>query len=156
MDTWVVWTCLETSYTGNHLKAKLTSMLRWFHKKLKPIARGLLATISTLWLVTAAAPCVMAQTDPIDHGSVHCPMHDGVKKMDADHCGPVTAMSCQMPDINSPATVAFGNMAMVPTLLTVLPVVVAVPDNNISLRQDFFTPDIPAPPLHIQHLTLIL
>jgi hypothetical protein len=76
--------------------------------------------------------------------------------MDADDCGPVTVVSCQMPDINSPATVAFGDMAVTPVLLTVLPVVIALPDNRVPLRHDFFTPDFPAPPLHIQHLTLIL
>jgi hypothetical protein len=155
-ETCFVWRCLEPSYTGIRHTAKLTTMLRWFHKKLKPIARGLLATIATLWLVTSAAPCVMAQSHPINHGSVHCPMHDGVKNIDADHCSPVTAISCHMPDINSPATVAFGNIAVTPALLTVMPVVVAVPDNSIPLQQDFFMPDIPAPPLHILNLTLIL
>jgi len=131
-------------------------MLRWFHKKLKPIARGLLATIASLWLVAGAAPCVMAQSQPMNHASVHCPMHDGVMNMVADDCGTVTAVNCQMPDINSPATVAFGDMTVTPVLLTVLPVVVAVPDNSIPLRHDFFRPDIPAPPLHIQYLTLLI
>lgn len=131
-------------------------MMHWFRRKLKPIARGLLATIASLWLVAGAAPCVMAQSQPMNHASVHCPMHDGSMNMDADDCGPVAAVSCQMPDINSPATVAFGDMAVTPALLTVLPVAVALPDNSISPRRDFFTPDFPAPPLHIQHLTLIL
>jgi hypothetical protein len=49
-----------------------------------------------------------------------------------------------------------GDMAVTPALLTMLPVVVALPDNSITPRHDFFSPDIPAPPLHIQHLTLIL
>jgi hypothetical protein len=131
-------------------------MLHWFHKKIKPIARGLLATVASLWLVTGAVPCVMAQSHLMNHGAVPCPMHDGVVNMDAEDCGPAMAVSCQLPDINSPATVAFGDMAVTPALLTVLPVVVAVPDNSIPLRHDFFSPDIPAPPLHIQHLTLIL
>ena len=131
-------------------------MMHWFRRKLKSIARGLLATIASLWLVAGATPCVMAQSHPMNHGSVHSPMHDGVMNMDADDCGPVTAVSCQMPDINSSATVAFGDMTVTPVLLTVLPVAIALPDNRVPLRHDFFTPDIPAPPLHIQHLTLIL
>jgi hypothetical protein len=61
-----------------------------------------------------------------------------------------------MPDLQSPLAAAMGDMAVTPALLTVLPVVVALPDNSISPRHDFFSPDIPAPPLHIQHLTLIL
>ena len=131
-------------------------MLRWFHKKLKPITRGLLATIASMWLIAAAAPCVMAQSQPMNHGSVHCPMHDGVVNLDADDCGPVTAVSCQMPDINSPATVAFGDMTVTPVLLTVLPVAIALPDNRVPLRREFSRPDFPAPPFHILHLTLLI
>lgn len=131
-------------------------MMHWFRRKLKPIARGLLSTVAALWLIASAAPCVMAQSHPMNHGSVHCPMHDSVMNMDADDCGPVTVVSCQMPDLQSPLAAALGDMAVTPALLTVLPVVVALPDNSISPRHDFFSPDIPAPPLHIQHLTLIL
>ena len=131
-------------------------MMRWFHRKLKPIARTLLASLAALWLIAGIAPCVMAQPQPMNHTSVHCPMHDGGLNMDADDCGPVTAVSCQLPDLQSPLAAALGDLAVTPVLLTVLPVVVAIPDNSIPLRHDFFRPDIPAPPLHIQHLTLIL
>ncbi len=58
-------------------------------------------------------------------------MHDGFVNMVADDCGTVTAVICQMPDINSPATVAFGDMAVTPVLLTVLPVAIALPDNRV-------------------------
>jgi hypothetical protein len=131
-------------------------MMHWFHGKLKPIARTLLATLASLWLVAGAVPCVMAQAHQMDHASMHCPRHGGVVNMDADDCGPVTAVSCQLPDIQSPLAAALGDMAVTPVLLTVLPVDIAVPDNRVFLRHDFFSPDIPAPPLHIQHLTLIL
>lgn len=131
-------------------------MLRWFHKKLKPIARVVLSTLAALWLVAGAAPCVMAQPQPMDHVSTHCPMHDGIVNMDASDCGPVTTVSCQLPDFQSPLSAALGDLAVTPALLTVMPVVVAVPDNNMPLRHDFFTPDIPAPPLHIRYLTLLI
>ena len=131
-------------------------MMRWFHRKLKPIARGLLASLAALWLIAGTAPCVMAQTQPMNHASVHCPMHDGGMNMDADDCGPVTAVSCQLPDLQSPLAAALSDMAMTPALLTVLPVVVVLPANSLSPQHDFFSPDIPAPPLHIQHLTLIM
>jgi hypothetical protein len=131
-------------------------MLCWFHKKLKPITRGLLASLAVLWLIAGAAPCVMAQSQPMNHATVHCPMHDGGMNLDTNDCGPVTAVSCQMPDLQSPLAAAMGDMAVTPVLLTVLPIDIAVPDNRIFLRHDFFSPDIPAPPLHIQHLTLIL
>jgi hypothetical protein len=130
--------------------------MHWFHKNRKRVARGLLAMLASLWLVAGAAPCVMAQSHPMNHGSVQCPMHDGVMNMDADNCGPVTAVSCQLPDLQSPLAAALGDLTVTPVLLTVLPVVVAVPDNSMPLRHDFFTPDIPAPPLHIRHLTLLI
>ena len=132
-------------------------MLHWSRRKLKPTARALLALIAALWLVAWAAPCVMAQTQPMmNHASVHCPMHDGVVNLDADDCGPVTAVSCQLPDLQSPLAAALGDMTVTPVLLTVLPIAIVLPDNRVPLRHDFFTPDFPAPPLHIQHLTLIL
>lgn len=131
-------------------------MTHWFRRKLKPISRGLLSTLAALWLIAGAVPCVMAQSQPMNHGSVHCPMHDGGMNMEANDCGPVTAVSCQLPDLQSPLAAALSNMAVTPALLTVLPVVVALPANSISPRHDFFSPDFPAPPLHIQHLTLIL
>src|SRR3972149_5338833 len=77
-------------------------MMRWFHRKLKPIARTLLASLAALWLIAGIAPCVMAQPQPMNHTSVHCPMHDGGLNMDADDCGPGTAVSCQLPDLWSP------------------------------------------------------
>ena len=131
-------------------------MMHWFRRKLKPIARTLLASLASLWLVAGAAPCIMAQPHHMNHASVHCPMHDGGMNMNADDCGPVTAVSCQLPDLQSPLAAALSDMAVTPALLTVLPIVVALPDNSISPRHDFFKPDIPAPPLHIRHLTLIL
>ena len=131
-------------------------MLRWFHKKLKPIARIAATTLAAMWLVASAAPCVMAQPSPMDHGSVHCPKHDGGMNMDAGDCDPATAVSCQLPDLQSPLAAALGDLAVTPVLLTVLPVTVALPDNGISPRPDFFAPDIHAPPLHIRHLTLLI
>ncbi len=131
-------------------------MMHWFRRKLKPIAHTLLATLASLWLVAGAAPCVMAQSQPMNHASVHCPMHDGGMSLDANNCDPVMAVSCQLPDLQSPLAAALGDLTVTPALLTVLPVVVALPENSIIPRHDFFAPDIPAPPLHIQHLTLIL
>lgn len=131
-------------------------MLRWFRRKLKPIARTLLATLAALWLVAGAVPCVMAQAQQMDHASIHYPMHDGVVNLDADECGPVTAVSCQLPDIQSPLAAALGDMAVTPALLTVLPIAIVIPADTAPPRHDFFSPDIPAPPLHIQYLTLLI
>ena len=131
-------------------------MLRWFRKKLKPFGRGVLAALASLWLVAATAPCVMAQPHAMDHASSHCPMQKGAMSMDASDCGPVTAVNCQLPDVNTPLATALDHAAATPVLLTVLPVSVILPDNGQQPRQIYLTPDIPAPPLHIRHLTLIL
>ena len=134
-------------------------MLRWFRRKLKPIGRGLLAMGALLWLVAAAAPCVMAQTHPANPASTPCSMSQGMAHAaaaDMKDCGPVTAVSCQLPDINTPLAAALGDFAVTPVLLTTLPVSIILPPTRQHPQNDFYTPDIPAPPLHIQHLTLIL
>ena len=135
-------------------------MMCWFRRKLKPIARGLVATLASLWLVAGAAPCVMAQAHHMDHASIHLPMHDGVGVVhtDVDDCGPVTAVSCQLPDLQSPLATALGDLIVPPAVLTVLPpaMTIAIPADTAPPRHDFFSPDIPAPPLRIQYLTLLI
>lgn len=131
-------------------------MLNWFHKRLKPLGRGLLATAVSLWLGAAVAPCAMAQTQPAATASAPCLMD-----MDAAHagmkdCGPAMAVKCKLPDVNSPPASAPGDYSVTPTVLTVLPVAHILSGTGPRLRPDFVTPDIPAPPLHIRHLTLIL
>ena len=131
-------------------------MLNWFHKRLKPLGRGLLATAVSLWLVTAVAPCAMAQTQPATAASVPCHMDMGMAQTGMKDCGPAMAMKCKLPDVNSPLASAPGNPSVTPTVLTVLPVALILSGTGPRLRPDFVTPDIPAPPLHIRHLTLIL
>lgn len=133
-------------------------MRHWFNRNLKPIARALLATLASLWLVAWTAPCVMAQTHQMGHASPPCPMqHAGIYN-NADDCGPVTAVSCQLPDIQAPLAAAPGDLTMTPALLTILPVAmtVKIPADTAPARHDFFSPDIPAPPLHIRYLTLLI
>lgn len=134
-------------------------MLHWFRTELKTLARGTLALTGLLWLIAAGAPCVMAQTPVPDPTPNHCPEH--AKHYGAGHaampdCGPVTALSCQLPDTSTPFAAGLGDFAVTPVLLVTLPVPVMLSDNGQSPRPDFFAPDIHAPPLHIQHLTLIL
>ncbi|HYA37775.1 MAG TPA: hypothetical protein VEI74_05835 [Candidatus Methylomirabilis sp.] len=131
-------------------------MLHWFRKKLKPHGRGVLAAIASLWLVAAAAPCVMAQPHPMDHASSHCPMHQGAMSMDASDCGPITSVNCQLPDVNTPLAAALDHAIATPALLTVLPVSFILPNTGQQPQRIHLTPDIPAPPFHIRHLTLIL
>jgi len=133
--------------------------MHWFRKNRKGIARGLLAVAASVWLVAAAAPCVMAQNHPADPASSPCVMSKGMAHAamaDMKDCGPVTAVNCKLPDINTPLSAALGDLVATPVLLTTLPVSIILTQTRQPPRHDFFTPDIPAPPLHIQHLTLIL
>ena len=130
--------------------------MHWFRKNRKSIARGLLAVAVSLWVVAAATPCVMAQPRPADPAP--CSMSKGMATdmTDMKDCGTVMAANCQLPDINTPLSAALGNLVATPVLLTTLPVSIILTQTRQPPRHDFFTPDIPAPPLHIQHLTLIL
>ena len=146
-------------YTAIRLEAKLSTMLHWFHTELKTLARGTLALAGMLWLIAAGAPCVMAQTPDPAPAPSHCPEH--AKHSGAGHaampdCGPVTMINCQLPDTDTPLAAGFGDFAMTPVLLVTLPVPVLLADSGQPPRPDFFAPDIHAPPLHIQYLTLIL
>lgn len=75
---------------------------------------------------------------------------------DMKDCGGAMAANCKLPDLNTPLSAALGNLIATPVLLTTLPLSIILPPTRRPPRHDFFTPDIPAPPLHIQHLTLIL
>lgn len=134
-------------------------MMRWFRTQLKTVGRATLALAGLLWLIAAASPCVMAQTSDPDPVSSHCPehaKHKGAGQSVMPDCGPATAINCQLPDTGTPLAASFGDFAMTPVLLVTLPVPVVLSGAGLRPRHDFLAPDIPAPPLHIQHLTLIL
>ena len=146
-------------YTETRFGTKLSIMLHWFHTELKTLARGTLALAGALWLIAAGAPCVMAQMPAQTPAPSHCPehaKHNGAGHSTMPDCGPVTAINCQLPDTGTPLATGFADFAMTPVLLNTLPVPVMLSDNGQPPQPDFFTPDIHAPPLHIQYLTLIL
>ena len=88
---------------------------------------------------------------------MHCHMPQQIMHTGTNNdCGPVVSLNCKLPDINSPLAAALGDFAATPVLLTTLPVSMILPQTRQHPQNDFFTPDFPAPPLHIQHLTLIL
>lgn len=135
-------------------------MLRWFRTELKTLARGTLGLAGALWLITAAAPCVMAQTpDPVP-APVHCPEHARHNHHNAGaampDCGPLTTINCQLPDDGTPLAAGLGDLALTPVLLATLPVPAMSSGNSQAPRHEWLAPDIPAPPFHIRHLTLIL
>ena len=144
-------------YTAFQHQGKLLQMLRWFRRKLKPIARGVLATLVSLWVVASATPCAVAQSLQSDRPCIHCPTSPDVPAagMSNDRA-PDMSVNCKLPDIGSPIAATLGDFAVTPLLLSTLPVAVILPPSRQHPQLDLFKPDIPAPPLHIQHLTLIL
>ena len=131
-------------------------MLRYSHQKMKFVTRVLLSAFALFWIIAVATPCIMALTHYADDTPVHCLLHKDILNTDTIHCESVTAVNCTLPDFNSPIAVTFGDMSVTQTLLTVIPVTVTLLNNGQLLRQDFFKPDIPAPPLYIRHLTLLI
>ena len=135
-------------------------MLHWFRAELKILAKGTLALAGTLWLIAASAPCVMAQMPDTNPAPNHCPehaKHKGTGHSAMPECGPVTTINCQLPDTGTPLAAGFGDFAMTPVLLTTLPApFLLLSDGDQHHRHDFLTPDIPAPPLHIRYLALLI
>jgi hypothetical protein len=115
-------------------------MLHWFHTELKSLARGTLALAGVLWLITATAPCVMAQMPDSDPAPNHCPehaKHNGAGHAAMPDCDPVTALNCQLPDSDTPLAAGFGDFAMTPVLLVTLPVPVLLADSGQSAAARF-------------------
>lgn len=131
-------------------------MLPYFRRNLKSVARGLTALLATLWLMAGASPCVMAQPHTMDVPATHHAMPAGMAHADRHHCGPVTTVDCKLKDLVSPLTSVPADLAVTPVLLTTLPAPIALPHFAPVHTREFFTPDIPAPPLHIRHLTLLI
>jgi len=132
-------------------------MLHWFRRILKPVARGLLATVASLGIVAAAMPCAMAAPSlEMDHTAIPCPFSPGMAHMNANDCHVVTAVNCKLPNINSPITAALDHTVATPALLTRVPVSMVLSEIGQHPRRDFLTPDVPAPPLHILRHTLII
>ncbi len=132
-------------------------MLHWFRRKLKPVARGLLAMVVSLWVVIVAAPCAMAApSHEMDHTAIACPFSAGMAHMNAKDCPFVTAANYKPLNLNSPISALLDYSVATPVLLTMLPVSMVLSNSGQHSRQDFLTPDVPTAPLHILHLTLII
>lgn len=131
-------------------------MLHHFRRNLKHVARGLIALVAALWLMAGASPCVMAQPHTMDAPVPHHAMPAGMADADMHDCGPVTAVDCKLKDLVSPLSSVPADLAVTPVLLTILPAPIALAYSAPVHTREFFTPDIPAPPLHIRHLVLLI
>jgi len=134
-------------------------LLNRIHRHLKTIARGLLAMAGVLWLIAVASPCVLAQGTDIYSMSGHCPKQISYSKMGPSvfaDCDLASAVNCQADDTNTPLTTGFGNFAVTPVLLALLPITTLATTPNRLDGPEFLSPDYPDPPLHLRYLVLLI
>lgn len=99
-------------------------MMRHIRKHQKHTARSLLAVVTGLWLLAAAAPCVAAQSVvcPQDMAGKNCP-HENPPALGAtDGCDALAALNCRLPDPNPP-NATLDIPAPAPMLLHTLPLI---------------------------------
>ncbi|HLD14818.1 MAG TPA: hypothetical protein VJB18_08915 [Burkholderiales bacterium] len=133
-------------------------MIRLSRKRREHTTRGLLATLAGLWLLAAAAPCVvMAQAPacPPDMASHHYP-HESQPALDAaDDCDALAALNCRLPNPNPPSA-ALDIPAPAPVLLQTLPIVLDVIQADRLSHFAHTTVDPPTPLLNRKQSRLLI
>lgn len=77
--------------------------MRWHRKTGKPLIRAFVSGLAGVWLLAAAAPCAMAETDcpPPHPQKCHGPSPSGANQVQADPgCGPLAQLDCQLANEN--------------------------------------------------------
>lgn len=124
-------------------------------------ARGLLALMSAVWLLAAAAPCVMAASHCPDMGGVPCESMD----MPANHalpaaadCDTLQAIDCQTANEHFvTARTVTPDFQVLPPRLLILPAATAVLPPHPSLPQaERYVLRLSPPPLHLQHSVFLI
>ena len=133
----------------------IKAMLGLTHRTRRTTARGLLALMSSLWLLAAAAPCVMA--------APHCPGMDGQPCESMDHaakapdCDSLQAVDCQREDTALNSRDSVPDLSMVPVLLATTPLTVELATlPSLTADPDRLTLQLSPPPLYIQHAVLLI
>jgi hypothetical protein len=117
-------------------------------------AQTLLALMGSLWLLAAAAPCVMAASH-CPHGMAgDCPSMDQPGLSAAGDCDTLTAVDCQSSDEQRlAATTPVMDFSVVPVRLHSLPVIAAL---HTPHTPDRYATVILSPPLNLQHAVLLI
>jgi hypothetical protein len=116
-------------------------------------ARGLLTLLASLWLLTAAAPCVMAAS--------HCPNVNGepcesmVRNTGSTECDNLQAVDCQREDVALSGATTFDTQP-VPVLLARAPATATQPVPVLALDPDRLARQLSPPPLYLQHAVLLI
>jgi hypothetical protein len=133
-------------------------MFRPTHTNRRRTAKSLLALLAGLWLLAAAAPCVMAAT--------HCPhgMNGDCDSMDthpqpaANPCDSLQAVDCERNTTDSlAANIPVVDISVLPVLLTTLPHnVVEGPARGRDSAPDRYAFLLYPPPHRLQHSVLLI
>lgn len=116
-------------------------------------AFGLLALMSGMWLLAAAAPCVMAAPHCPDMGGAPCEPADMAATPD---CDTLQAIDCRRADISLADRVPVPDFsALPPRLLTVASIAVQ-PARTAPVDLQRLALRLSSPPLYIQHAALLI
>lgn len=117
-------------------------------------AQMLLAVVGGLWLIAAAAPCVMVTSHCPPGMAADCPSMDHPGMSMAGDCDALTAADCQSSgEERLAATTPVMDFSVVPVRLHDLPVVTAL---HTSHTPDRYATVILSPPLNLQHAVLLI
>jgi hypothetical protein len=130
-------------------------MLQRLRHHLPALARVMLGLLGGVWLTAAAAPCVMAApcmqpVEPPCHESPAAP---------SDHdtdCPAAGAIDCQLPTSYSPAAFDLADYLLVLPATTVPRLAMLPVDSHGSWTGTPHAGGIPAPPLYLRNLALLL
>ena len=130
-------------------------MLQRLRKHLPSVARLMLGVVGGVWLTAAAAPCVMA-TPCVHHTEHRCHESPGTPSGHGPACPASGGIDCQLPTSYGPAAFDLTDY------LLVLPAVVVPRLPELQAAAHGPPPDarragrIPAPPLYLRNLSLLL
>lgn len=117
-------------------------------------AQTLLALMGSLWLLAAAAPCVMAAPHCPPGMASDCPSTDLPGLSAADDCDVLAAVDCQRSsEVRLAATTPVMDFSVVPVRLHGLPVAAAL---HTTPTPDRYATVILSPPLNLQHAVLLI
>ena len=117
-------------------------------------AQTLLALMGSLWLLAAAAPCVMAAPHCPPDMAGDCPSMDQPGLTAANDCDALMAVDCQSSGEQRLAAAApVMDFAVVPVRLHGLPLATAL---HTPHTPDRYATVILSPPLNLQHAVLLI
>jgi len=118
-------------------------------------AQTILALVGGLWLLAAAAPCVMAA--PHSGMNAPCEGTDHAALPAAPNCDSLQAIDCQSNDISLTERLTVPDFtALPPRLLTIAPVSILLPQNALRPDAQRFALRLSPPPLYLQHNVFLI